>query len=131
GLAARLTHELRTPITVVRTSLEQIPGDADGEPWLARAREGVSRLGLIVTRLGEAARLEQALQQSERVEVAVVDLLSRCVEGWRLAYSGVELRLSVPGAPLRARLAPDLFEQMMEKLLANAVDFHEPGTPIG
>src|SRR5690606_14583541 len=99
--------------------------------WLARAREGVSRLGLIVTRLGEAARLEQALQQSERVEVDVVDLLSRCVEGWRLAYSGVELRLSVPGAPLRARLAPDLFEQMMEKLLANAVDFHEPGTPIG
>lgn len=131
GLAARLTHELRTPITVVRTSLEQIPGDADGEPWLARAREGVSRLGLIVTRLGEAARLEQALQQSERVEVDVVDLLSRCVEGWRLAYSGVELRLSVPGAPLRAQLAPDLFEQMMEKLLANAVDFHEPGTPIG
>src|SRR5690606_25095592 len=109
-------------------SLDQISGETGGEPWLTRAREGVTRLGLIVTRLGEAARLEQALQQSERVEVDVADLLARCVEGWRLAYAGVDLRVSLPAAPLRARLAPDLFEQMLEKLLANAVDFHAPGT---
>src|SRR5690606_40298258 len=43
---------------------------------------------------------------------------------------GVDLRVSLPAAPLRARLAPDLFEQMLEKLLANAVDFHAPGTPV-
>src|SRR5690606_4273953 len=101
-----------------------------GEPWLTRAREGVARLGRIVTRLGEAARLEQALQQSEREEVDVVDLLARCVEGWKRAYADVEFRLPLPDAPLRVRLAPDLFEQMLEKLLANAVDFREPGTPV-
>jgi len=129
ALAGRLSHELRTPITVVRTSLEHL-GEGEGAEYLARARDGVKRLDLIVTRLSEAARLEQALQGTVAEPVDVRALLGRCVDGWRLAYPGLPLDLSLPADPVEARIAPDLFEQMLEKLITNAADFREPGTPV-
>lgn len=130
GLAARLSHELRTPITVVRTSLEQLQDSAAGAEYLQRARDGVRRLDLIVTRLSEAARLEQALARAAVERVDVGALLQRCTAGWRLAYPDLDLRLQLPADAISARIAPDLFEQMMEKLIGNAADFHSPGTPV-
>ncbi|HEY7840190.1 MAG TPA: ATP-binding protein, partial [Gammaproteobacteria bacterium] len=129
GLAGRLSHELRTPITIVRTSLEHLR-DGAGPEYLDRAREGVKRLDLIVTRLSEAARLEQALQQASTERMDVRSLLERCVAGLRLAYPGMPIDLSLPGVPLEAAIAPDLFEQMLEKLIANAADFREPGSGV-
>jgi signal transduction histidine kinase len=52
------------------------------------------------------------------------------VEGWRLAYPELRIDLSLPDAPVEARIAPDLFEQMLEKLIANAADFREPGSAV-
>jgi signal transduction histidine kinase len=129
GLAGRLSHELRTPITIVRTSLEHLR-DGAGPEYLDRAREGVKRLDLIVTRLSEAARLEQALQQASTERMDVRSLLERCAAGWRLAYPGMPIDLSLPGAPVEVRIAPDLFEQMLEKLIANAADFRDPGSAV-
>ena len=129
ALAGRLSHELRTPITIVRTSLEHL-GEGQGAEYLARARDGVKRLDLIVTRLSEAARLEQALQQAGTEQVDVSALLGRCVAGWRLAYPDLRIDLSLPAAPIEAWISPELFEQMLEKLITNAADFREPGTAV-
>lgn len=133
SLAGKLSHELRTPLTVVRSSLEHL---RDGCPpdlapvYLSRAREGVERLGFLVSRLSEAARLEQALAQSETRMTDIGDLLGRCLEGYRLGYGDVEFALSLPESRIRGDVAPDLFEQMLDKLIANAVDFRREGTPV-
>ena len=77
-MSSRLSHELRTPITVVQSSLDQLHtsyADEDRELYLARARDGIDRLNLIVTRLSEATRLEQALQSAEKRETDVTALL--------------------------------------------------------
>lgn len=133
SLAGRLSHELRTPIAVVRSSLEHValadsvPGQA---PYLERAREGIERLTVLVTRLSEAARLDLALQQARTESLPVQDLVRRCVAGYSLAFGNVVFADRAGNEPLVQPLAPDLFEQMLDKLIANAVDFRLPGTPV-
>lgn len=133
NMAGRLTHELRTPITVVRSSLEHLGETGDNDDrgtYLERARDGIERLNLIVTRLGEATRLEQALQSAEKQRIDVAELVANCVEGYRGVYPGVDFRLSLPDGPLPRTIAPDLVVQMLDKLVANAVDFSRGGRPV-
>ena len=68
-MASRLSHELRTPIAVVRSSLDNLNAASlpdDARVYMARAREGIARLTQILTRMTEAARLEQSLSDVER-----------------------------------------------------------------
>jgi hypothetical protein len=68
-MAGRLSHELRTPIAVVRSSLDNLKQTSlpdDARVYMVRAQEGLARLTTILTRMTEAARLEQSLSESER-----------------------------------------------------------------
>src|SRR5258708_21541360 len=61
NMAGRLSHELRTPIAVVRSSLENLKLARPDEAgvYLARANEGLKRLDTILTRMTEAPRRAQ------------------------------------------------------------------------
>ncbi|MBI1731377.1 MAG: hypothetical protein HYR49_01240 [Gammaproteobacteria bacterium] len=133
SLAGRLSHELRTPIAVVRSSLEHVTdarSTAEQAPYLQRAREGVERLTLLVTRLSEAARLELALQNAELQPLDVREMVRGCVAGYDAAFGNVVLEDRSGSAPFTFSIAPDLFEQMLDKLIANAADFRVPDAPI-
>ncbi len=132
-LAGRLSHELRTPMTVVQSSLDQLKDvDSVSEKgtYLERAREGIRRLNTIVMRLSEATRLEQALQNTERRFENVNDLISKCTEGYRVAFPDVEFMPNIPGPVLTRNVAADLLVQMLDKVVKNAIDFKSPDSPI-
>jgi signal transduction histidine kinase len=136
-LRGRLVHELRTPIMVVRSSLENLALESDAarrEAYMSRVQDGAARLEHILTRMGEAASLESMLAQSERETVDLVALTAACVDGYRDAFAPrrFELRLAMPQAQTRAlcRGVPEAIAQALDKLVANAVDFAKPQTAI-
>jgi len=133
ALAGRLSHELRTPVAVVRSSLENLHAARTPEEtrtYVERAEEGLARLTTILSRMTEASRLEQGLSSAVRERFDAVAVVRGCVEGYRLAYAPRTFELGLPNEPVPMLGAPDLLAQMLDKLVENAVDFALTGTSI-
>jgi two-component system, OmpR family, sensor histidine kinase ChvG len=133
SMAGRLSHELRTPIAVVRSSLENLKLAATPEElrtYVSRAEEGLARLGTILHRMSEASRLEQSLRTAERERYDLGALVRGCVEGYRLAYPAQRFALEAPPGKLEVMGSPDLGAQMLDKLAENAAQFSPPGETV-
>ncbi|CAG0955107.1 two-component system, OmpR family, sensor histidine kinase ChvG [Burkholderiales bacterium] len=129
-LASRLSHELRTPLAVVRSSLDNLrasPLPQDARPYIERAQGGLDRLAAILARMTEAARLEEALGDAERVRFDLAEVVAGCIEGYRGAYPQRAFAYAAPPEPLHVRGAPEIVAQMLDKLAENAVDFATGG----
>jgi dedicated sortase system histidine kinase len=129
-MAGRLSHELRTPIAVVRSSLDnlkQTPLPNDARVYMVRAQEGLARLTTILTRMTEAARLEQSLSEAERERFDLANVVAGCVDGYRQAYPTASIAFVRPLSQIMLVGAPDLIAQMLDKLVANAVEFGKDG----
>lgn len=132
AMASRLAHELRTPLAVVRSSLDNAEQATDSEraPYLQRARDGAQRLEQILIRLREATGLEQALHNAEPVDFDIADLLRHQVEAYRGMHPAITWQLNQIEEHVDLRGVPDLISQALDKLVTNAVDFHDHATPV-
>jgi signal transduction histidine kinase len=129
----RLSHEIRTPVGVVRSSLDNLrlqPLPEDARVYIERADEGLRRLATILSRMSEATRLEPGLAATEREPFDLAAVLRGCVAGYRQANPGREILLAEPGEPVVVLGAPDLMAQLVDKLVDNALGFARPGTPV-
>lgn len=133
-LSRKLSHELRTPIAVIQTSLENLEQaagrDESADTYLNRAREGLSRLNSILTAMSEANRLEESVRNNTREEIDLVPLLREVFAAYREIYPAHSLALDI--APERAGVsgAPDLIVQALDKLMDNASSFCPEGGRI-
>lgn len=133
SMASRLSHELRTPIAVVRSSLDNLktqPSPGEAKLYMERAEKGLARLNTILTNMSEATRLEQILQKAEREEFDLRDVVAGCIAGYRTAYPEHSFAVSLPNAPVVLEGVPDLFAQLLDKLANNAMDFALSGSAI-
>jgi len=113
-MASRLSHELRTPIAVVRSSLDNLklsllPDDA--RVYMERAQQGLNRLTHILTRMTEATRLEQSVGDDERERFDLARVLTGCVDGYRVAYPQHTLKLEIPSGEVIFNGAPEMIAQ--------------------
>ena len=132
-MAARLSHELRTPLAVIRTSLDNLRATeipTQGNVYIARADEGVQRLSSLISRMSEATRLESMLVGAEKESCDIGRLIAGCVEGYRAAYPSTAFVFHQPDEPIVRDAIADALAQMLDKLVQNAVDFAQPGSPV-
>jgi signal transduction histidine kinase len=133
AMAGRLSHELRTPVAVVRSSLDNLaaqPLAGESRVYVERALEGVGRLARLISRLSEATRLERLLESAERERFDLVAVVRGCIEGYRAAYPARRFELAVPDSRVEVDGVPDAFAQLLDKLVENANDFAPPGSGI-
>ncbi|MBL4631204.1 MAG: proteobacterial dedicated sortase system histidine kinase, partial [Paraglaciecola sp.] len=133
NMASRLSHELRTPVAIVNSSLDILlleEQSAEKKQFVDRAKQGITRLSKILSNMSEATRLEQAIQNHDREKFDLDELLTGCVGGYRLAYASRNFDLQVPVSHSIFYGAADLFAQMLDKIIANAVEFSEQNSVI-
>jgi two-component system, OmpR family, sensor histidine kinase ChvG len=135
SMASRIAHEFRTPLSMIQSSLENLQlsqndRNAAEDLYVSRALEGTQRLNLILRRLREATRLEQAFQDAEQIETDLGALVVSLCQGYQDSQPQARFMAQVPETGIIVRIAPDLICQAVDKLVSNAVDFHRPGTPI-
>lgn len=126
NMTSRLSHELRTPIAVVNSSLENLqmePHSAESAPYIKRAKAGIQRLSKILSNMTEATRLEQSLQTTEREDFVVNDVVAGCIEGYKLAYQDRVFSMTETDKDFALNGSPELFAQMLDKVISNAVEF--------
>jgi signal transduction histidine kinase len=132
---ATISHELRTPVTVIRgvgATLERVWGNVD-ELTMGQMLTGLSQnaraLEEVVTSLLDFSRMESGVTE---VSMQPVDLrhvveaaVAHAVEAMGRPPVAMDIR---PG--IRASADPTLLERVVGHLLQNAVRHTPPGTPI-
>jgi signal transduction histidine kinase len=128
-----LRHEINNPLNTLSTSLQNLAEehpDIDSSKYLESAKRGVNRIGSIVQNLADAANLEEALEAEELEEIDLNELLASYVANCGSTHSNVTFQYHGSAMPARALVSDFRIEQMLDKLVDNAVDFHRAETPI-
>ncbi|MCX3063702.1 sensor histidine kinase [Streptomyces beihaiensis] len=120
---ADVSHQLRTPLAALRLRLDILAAgaDADTAEELAFAEEEISRLSRLVDGLLAVARAEQATPRP--VAVRLDEVVSERVAAWAPVAEERGIRLTASAGPaLSAALGAGHLEQVLDNLIANAVD---------
>jgi len=123
-LASRLSHELKTPIAITRSSLENLAcSDLDpaARQYLTRAQEGLDRQAGIVSAMSEAQRLEGSVKTAEWETIDLGEMLKHSVDAYRSVNSLRTINLDLPAESCKLRCAPELIAQALDKLVDNAI----------
>ena len=133
NMSSRLSHELRTPVAVVRSSLEHLSLQTlnpDSRKYVDRAQEGVNRLNMILSNMSEATRLEESLTHAEKSLFPLDKVVSGCMQGYQMTYPNQQFNTDIEPQTILVEGVPEYIAQLMDKLIANALEFSHPDSAI-
>ncbi len=127
---ADASHQLRTPLTALRLRLENLERDVapPGRETLAAAVTETDRLSRLVSELLALARPQDQVEPADAIDVAAV--AAARAEAWDALAAERSLRIETVGPPTRARAGAGRVEQILDNLLANAVEASPAGSTI-
>jgi signal transduction histidine kinase len=133
---AGVTHELRTPLAVIRSAAENI---ADGvirdddklrEYGSLIRRQGLA-LGDMVEQILDYAEIESGRNLRQRQRLDLSALLGETLTDFERAHgSSVVIRYNKAGGPLYIRVDRHFLQSAIRNLLDNAVKYSPVGKPI-
>lgn len=138
--AADVAHEIKNPLTSLRSAVETVQRVGDGERrdrLLAIIAEDVQRLDRLITDISNASRLDAELSRADFEVVDLAELLAALAE---IHATGAELEREAgrasppavvfrrpPAGSCRVRGLEGHLTQIFQNLIGNAVSFSPPG----
>ncbi len=135
-MADNLEHEMRTPLAGISASLKNMAKEMDNPPkhlteYLNWALEDVARLEALLTAVRDATNLQQALEHDFKEDFLLDTAIDMWLtHSWHQAFPEAEFVFQKPVAPVTLHGDPARIRQMLDKLVENAISFHDPATPI-
>jgi two-component system sensor histidine kinase ChvG len=134
SFAADVAHELKNPLTSLRSAVETLPlakTDASRCRLLAVLKHDVQRLDRLISDISDASRLDAELQRQEAAPVDLHQLLCAVVAMANEVKRehGVTVKLAFEGSPriFRVQGHDSRLSQVMNNLIDNACSFSPPG----
>ena len=133
--ASDASHQLKTPITVMRAAIESLLTDPNMRPEQSAVLDDLldqtRRLSSLTEGLLLLARADAGGIEAQPGEVDLIPIIERCVEDAEVLGSNQEIRIErdIP-AQLRALADPGRTEQILLNLLENAVKYNRHGGTI-
>ena len=134
SFAADVAHELRNPLTSLRSAVETLPlakSDDSRRRLLEVIEHDVKRLDRLITDISDASRLDAELQRQEASNIDLPKLLEALVKAANeLRTDDVGVTLTFEGGSLAAFKVPghdSRLGQVVSNLIDNARSFSPPG----
>lgn len=132
GLFAMISHEIKTPLTMIDGAVQSLQALVTGEPEVdrrhQRIRRAVSRINALVEKTLEYDRIGlDTLSQERRSSVDLTRLTAGLLAGYALPASRLCLT-EVGPCPVLGN--PGLLEVMLANLVDNALKYSPPETQV-
>ncbi|HXZ14684.1 MAG TPA: sensor histidine kinase [Roseiarcus sp.] len=142
SFAADVAHELKNPLTSLRSALETLPrvhGGQSRDRLIAVMQHDVRRLDRLISDISDASRLDAELARGEASPVDVASLLRAVVSMDRESPRSNQTHIELAVEPRRGRRPEADFlvlghdsrlAQVITNLIDNACSFSEPGGTV-
>lgn len=124
-----LRHELANPMSTLQTSLELLADEQDpGEQARLKqaAGRGIDKLNGTLTRITEAANLEESLRSDSPRAMNICQWLGEYGQSLVYLRQDIQWQLDVPDAAIWVLASEARLSQLLDKLIDNACDFTPP-----
>lgn len=134
GFVADASHQLRTPLAALRLRLENLESEVRDAPDAAADVAGslteVGRLSRLVDGLMALARAEQATVPAELL--ALAPIVAGRVDAWSAFADEYDVRFHAEvSSDFAVRATPERLDQVLDNLIANAIEVSPTGAVIG
>lgn len=129
--AADVAHELKNPLTSIRSAVETLPKiirDEDRQKLMQIITHDLLRMDRLISDISLSSRLDAELPRDILQSVNLTAALQSVIDSYtgataKIVTSGMDVKYMVEGHPLR-------LSQVFQNLLSNAISFSPPGQPI-
>ena len=133
--AADVSHEIKNPLTSIRSALETLPlvkTDEQRERLTTLLQQDVRRLDRLITDISNASRLDAELSRDRPRAIEVNRLLADIVSVYETTArpGDVSVRLAAPDEPLRVMGRDGPLGQVFRNLIDNARSFSPAGGAV-
>ena len=138
SFAADVAHELKNPLTSLRSAVETLPlvkNEDSRNRLLAVIQHDVKRLDRLISDISDASRLEAEMQRQEASPVDLIKLLTAVtsIANEVPHEDGVKVTMNFEGGNAQAFIVPghdSRLSQVINNLIDNARSFSPPGGTV-
>ena len=126
ALLAAVSHDLRTPLAVIKTSVTDLlePGLSRPEEERREALEAIDResdrLNQLIANLLDMSRIEAGVLKARLEPVSVVEAISGCADTVQARWPDVRLEVVAEGGSTLVRADPVFLDRVATNLIENA-----------
>ena len=133
GFAADVAHELKNPLSSLRSAAETISRISDPEQQQKLMNvilRDVSRLDRLITDISRSSRVDNEMATEFAATIDLRDLVASFVEARRTTTDTHELVADLADMPVHVTVQDGRIVQILDNLLGNAVSFAPQGSQI-
>lgn len=135
-MADNLEHEMRTPLAGISASIKNVKHELENptpqiSKYLDWALTDVIRLEELLSNIRDATNLQQALDMDSHEYFNLAEAMQLWLEhGWQPAFADCTITYKRPCNEILLFGDPGRIRQLLDKLIENAVSFHNKQTVI-
>jgi two-component system sensor histidine kinase ChvG len=133
SFAADVSHELKNPLTSLRSAVETLPmakTEANRKRLLEVIEHDVRRLDRLITDISDASRLDAELQRQEAAPIDLAKMLEALVKAANEVPGDVSVTLNFEGGPPAVFKVPG-HDSRLGQVVSNLIDNARSFSPAG
>ncbi|PQA53211.1 hybrid sensor histidine kinase/response regulator transcription factor [Siphonobacter curvatus] len=132
---SNITHEFRTPLTLILTPTERLKQEIElphQQRWLSAIERNAHQLLGLINQLMDLSKLESGMMKLSLARGSVQEVLTRLIQSFQIEaeQKGIQLTWSFPSSLGTYWFDVDKFERIAYNLLSNAIKFSQSGDEV-